>query len=99
MDTAKAIKHGLRLTVLAVILVACAWLIPSQLGLAASSHDNFDVHVMVLDSVGSRIGNPALSDAALDANQAITHDVSRVTADAAGNTAHDNEIVVTTIKF
>lgn len=111
MDITRVKRHGLRLAALAVILVACTWLIPLQIGLAASSGSNLSVHVKVMDCVGSRIGSPAVSGVSLqNPGQDITWNISRIakfrlTAAVPGTAAEfDNfvsleEIVITTIKF
>jgi hypothetical protein len=110
MDITRVKRHGLRLAALA-ILVACAWLISSQIGLAASSGSNLSVHVRVMDSVGSRIGSPAVSGAYLqNPGQDITRKISRIatfglagavsdTVAESDNFASLEEIVITTIKF
>ncbi len=111
MDITRVKRHGLRLAALAVILVACAWLIPSQMGLAASSGSNLSIHVKVMDCVGSRIGSPAISGASVhNPSQDITRNISKTTTFGIGgavsdtvvesnNSASLEEIVITTIKF
>ncbi|RJQ43224.1 MAG: hypothetical protein C4534_08510 [Gaiellales bacterium] len=47
----RQIRQGLRVGILAIALVACAWLVPAGSGVAASSGSEFTVTVTVQDAI------------------------------------------------
>lgn len=56
MDAQQEKRHVAGVAFLAIMMVACAWLIPTSNGLAASAADSFSVKVAVTDSVQTQIG-------------------------------------------
>ncbi|MHB0867143.1 MAG: hypothetical protein ACYC6B_07565 [Thermoleophilia bacterium] len=78
MDTMQDNRHVAGVVFLAIMIVACAWLIPISKARAASSADGFSVRVTVMDSIQTSIGQvPVSSIANGRINQMVTDFVTR----------------------
>lgn len=60
MGNSKRNKQTLRIRGLAVLLIACAWLLPTSVGIAAPGSSQMKISVTVSDAVGVNIGRSAL---------------------------------------
>lgn len=74
--TKKNIKH-FRIRVLVFSVLVCAWLFPTNVGIAASASSNMKVTLTVEDSIGVIYGRDALNSDGNQAGQVITEFVTR----------------------
>jgi len=77
MGKTKRNKQYFRIRILVFSVLVCAWLLPTSVGIAASTSSNMKVTLMVEDSVGVNYGSAVLDSNGNQAGQVITEFVSR----------------------
>lgn len=78
MDTASSGKQNLRIIILALAVLVCAWLLPTGVGIAASAASSMKVTLTVEDAVGVNYGRSALDSGSVGRpDQVITEFVTR----------------------
>lgn len=78
MDTASRRKLKIRIVILALAVLICAWLLPAGVGIASSAASSMKVTLTVEDAVGVDYGRSALdSSPVARAGQVITEFVTR----------------------
>ncbi|MHB1390718.1 MAG: hypothetical protein ACYCXF_05710 [Thermoleophilia bacterium] len=78
MDTRQDNRHVAGVVILAIMIIACAWLIPINNASAATEADGFNVRLTVADSIQTRIGQiPSSITSSGRINQVVTGFVTR----------------------